>query len=48
MSEMNLHFKTITEIAGLIESKHLSEPLLCQVGAAYEGATEWHNMHPNL
>jgi len=31
-----------------LAGKHLSEPLLCQVGAAYEGATEWHNMHPNL
>ena len=27
--------------------KHLSEPLLCQIGHAYEGATEWHNRHPN-
>ena len=25
---------------------HLSEPLLCQVGHAYESATEWHLMHP--
>lgn len=25
---------------------HLSEPLLCRVGHAYEGATEWHLMHP--
>ena len=24
----------------------LSEPLLVQAGAAYEGATEWHHMHP--
>jgi len=28
--------------------KHLSEPLLCQVGHAYERATEWHKMHPNV
>ena len=28
--------------------KHLSEPLLCQVGHAYEGSTEWHNQHPNI
>ena len=28
--------------------KHLSEPLLCQVGHAYEGSTEWHNQHPNV
>jgi amidase len=28
--------------------KHLSEPLLCRIGHAYEGATEWHNRHPNL
>ena len=28
--------------------KHLSEPLLCQVGHAYEEATEWHNKHPNV
>ncbi len=26
--------------------KRLSEPLLCRVGHAYEGATEWHRMHP--
>jgi amidase len=26
--------------------KHLSEPLLCQVGHAYETATEWHKLHP--
>jgi amidase len=31
-----------------LAGKHLSEPLLCQVGSAYERATEWHNMHPNL
>ena len=29
-------------------AKHLSEPLLCQVGHAYEQATEWHTMHPNI
>ena len=28
--------------------KHLSEPLLCRIGHTYEGATEWHNRHPNL
>jgi len=28
--------------------KHLSEPLLCRVGHAYEGATEWHNRHPEV
>lgn len=26
--------------------KHLSEPLLCQVGHAYERATDWHALHP--
>ena len=26
--------------------KHLSEPLLCQLGHAYEQVTEWHAMHP--
>ncbi len=25
---------------------HLSEPLLVQVGSAFEGATEWHDLHP--
>ena len=25
---------------------HLSEPLLVQAGAAYEAATEWHQLHP--
>ena len=29
-------------------AKHLSEPLLCQVGHAYEQATEWHRIHPNI
>ncbi|MDA0747064.1 MAG: amidase [bacterium] len=28
--------------------KHLSEPLLCQVGHAYEQATEWHRMYPEV
>lgn len=28
--------------------KHLSEPLLCQVGHAYESATSWHTMHPEI
>ena len=28
--------------------RHLAEPLLCQVGHAYEQATEWYNMHPNV
>ena len=28
--------------------KHLSEPLLCQVGHAYEQATEWHKAMPEL
>ena len=28
--------------------KHLSEPLLCRVGHAYERATEWHNRHPDV
>ena len=31
-----------------LAGKHLSEPLLCQVGHAYERATEWHKMHPNI
>ena len=26
--------------------KHLQEPLLCQIGHAYEKATEWHDLHP--
>ena len=26
--------------------KRLSEPLLCRIGHAYEGATEWHSLHP--
>ena len=28
--------------------KHLSEPLLCRVGHAYEAATPWHNRHPDV
>ncbi len=28
--------------------KHLTEPLLCQVGHAYEKATPWHNLHPDV
>ncbi len=28
--------------------KHLSELLLCQVGHAYENATSWHNLHPDI
>ena len=28
--------------------KHLSEPLLCQVGHAYEQVTTWHQHHPDL
>ena len=28
--------------------KHLTEPLLCQVGHAYERATSWHNLHPDV
>ncbi len=28
--------------------KHLAEPLLCQVGHAYESATAWHNLHPDV
>ena len=26
--------------------KHLDEVLLCRIGHAYEGATDWHLMHP--
>ena len=26
--------------------KHLAEPMLCQVGQAYEQATEWHDLRP--
>jgi len=28
--------------------KHLAEPLLCQVGHAYEQATPWHTLHPDV
>ncbi|HIB89724.1 TPA: amidase [Candidatus Poribacteria bacterium] len=28
--------------------KHLSEPLLCQVGHAYQQASTWHQRHPDL
>ena len=28
--------------------KHLSESLLCQIGHAYEGSTEWHDQHPKI
>ena len=28
--------------------KHLSEPLLCRIGHAYEQATDWHLLHPPL
>jgi len=28
--------------------RHLSEPLLCQVGFAFENATEWHKLHPDF
>ena len=28
--------------------KHLAEPLLCQIGHAYEQATDWHAMHPPI
>ena len=28
--------------------KHLTEPLLCQVGHAYERATPWYNLHPDV
>ena len=28
--------------------KHLTEPLLCRVGHAYESATQWHNLHPDV
>ena len=28
--------------------KHLSEPLLCRVGYAYEMATAWHKLHPDV
>jgi len=28
--------------------KHLFEPLLCRIGHAYEGATNWNTMHPTV
>ena len=28
--------------------KHLSEPLLCRMGHAFEGATTWHDLHPEV
>ena len=28
--------------------KYLTEPLLCRVGHAYENATPWHNLHPDV
>ena len=28
--------------------KHLTEPLLCRVGHAYENSTPWHNLHPDV
>ena len=28
--------------------RHLDEALLCRIGHAYEEATDWHRMHPNL
>ncbi len=31
-----------------LAGRHLSEPLLCQVGHAYEQATEWHRLHPDI
>ena len=31
-----------------LAGKPLAEPLLCRLGAAYEAATEWHDMHPGL
>ena len=31
-----------------IVGKHLSEAMLCQVGHAYEAATDWHDMHPPI
>ena len=31
-----------------LTGKPHAEPLLCRLGAAYEAATEWHDMHPDL
>ncbi len=28
--------------------KHLSEPLLCQIGHTYQQTTSWHNLHPDI
>ena len=28
--------------------KHLAEPLLCRVGDAYERATPWSDLHPDV
>ncbi len=28
--------------------KHLSEPLLCQIGHTYQQATSWHDLHPDI
>jgi amidase len=28
--------------------RHLSEPLLCQAGHAFEQITDWHTRHPAL
>ena len=28
--------------------KHLAEPLLCRIGHAFESATEWHQLRPNV
>jgi amidase len=28
--------------------KHLAEPLLCTLGHAYEQATDWHRLHPDV
>ena len=28
--------------------KHLSEPLLCRMGHAFESATSWHDLHPDV
>lgn len=28
--------------------RRLSEPLLCRIAGAYEGATSWHSRHPNV
>ena len=29
-----------------LAGKHLSEPLLCRAGHAYQQATDWHEQHP--